>query len=141
MYDDGLTLSAGDFSLPEGAALVYTNDAWGLTLTLPGSWKEYGACQEGEDSVLFYCAALGPETGGVAQVRFLDKPLEALTGRDTLLGYRPGCYVYSYGYQAPLPALQQATQEVREQYDTLYSDLHEGLALTFENWPVSHLEY
>ena len=60
MYDDGLTLSAGDFSLPEGAALVYTNDAWGLTLTLPGSWKEYGACQEGEDSVLFYCAALGP---------------------------------------------------------------------------------
>ena len=77
----------------------------------------------------------------MAQVRFLDKPLEALTGRDTLLGYRPGCYVYSYGYQAPLPALQQATQEVREQYDTLYSDLHEGLALTFENWPVSHLEY
>ena len=125
-----------------GPSEVYVNETYGFSLTLPESWAEYGAYQEQEDgSVLFYCAALGPETGGVAQVRFLDKPLEALTGRDTLLGYRPGCYVYSYGYQAPLPALQQATQEVREQYDTLYSDLHEGLALTFENWPVSHLEY
>ena len=46
---------------------------------------------------------------------------------------RPGCYVYSYGYQAPLPALQQAALEVREQYNILYSEFYDGLTLTFEN--------
>ena len=54
-------------------------------------------------------------------------------GRITLLGCRPGCYVYSYGYQAPLPALQQAALAVREQYNILYSEFYDGLTLTFEN--------
>ena len=116
-----------------GDALVYENEARGLTLTLPGSWKNHGACQEGEDGVLFYCAALGPETGGIAQVRFLDEPLEAVTGRVTLLGYRPGCYVYSYGLQAPLPDLQQASQEVRSRYNALYEDFRNRLILSFSD--------
>ena len=115
-----------------GSGLVYTSDAWGLTLTLPESWAEYGAFQEGEDgSVLFYCAALGPEAGGIAQVSFQDEPAEETTGRATLLGTREGCYVYSYGYQAPLPDLQQAPEAVREQYDTLYDAFRDGLILTF----------
>ena len=117
-----------------GPSEVYVNETYGFSLTLPESWAEYGAYQEQEDgSVLFYCAALGPEVGGIAQVSFLDEPLEAVTGRGTLLGCRPGCYVYSYGYQAPLPALQQAALAVREQYNILYSEFYDGLTLTFEN--------
>ena len=117
-----------------GLSEVYVNETYGFSLTLPESWTEYGAYQEQEDgSVLFYCAALGPETGGIARVSFQDEPLEATTGRITLLGCRPGCYVYSYGYQAPLPALQQAALAVREQYNILYSDFYDGLTLTFEN--------
>ena len=117
-----------------GLSEVYVNETYGFSLTLPESWTEYGAYQEQEDgSVLFYCAALGPETGGIAQVSFLDEPLEAVTGRGTLLGCRPGCYVYSYGYQAPLAALQQAALAVREQYNILYSEFYDGLTLTFEN--------
>ena len=117
-----------------GPSEVYVNETYGFSLTLPESWAEYGAYQEQEDgSVLFYCAALGPETGGIAQVSFLDEPLEAVTGRITLLGWRPGCYVYLYGYQAPLPALQQAALAVREQYNILYSEFYDGLTLTFEN--------
>ena len=95
----------------------------------------FGVQEDG--SVLFYCAALGPETGGIAQVHILSQPMEATTGRITLLGCRPGCYVYSYGYQAPLPALQQAALAVREQYNILYSDFYDGLTLTFENGPVT----
>ena len=117
-----------------GLSEVYVNETYGFSLTLPESWTEYGAYQEQEDgSVLFYCAALGPETGGIARVSFQDEPLEATTGRITLLGWRPGCYVYSYGYQAPLPALQQAALTVREQYNILYSEFYDGLTLTFEN--------
>lgn len=117
-----------------GLSEVYVNETYGFSLTLPESWTEYGAYQEQEDgSVLFYCAALGPETGGIARVSFQDEPLEATTGRITLLGCRPGCYVYSYGYQAPLPALQQAALAVREQYNILYSEFYDGLTLTFEN--------
>ena len=117
-----------------GPSEVYVNETYGFSLTLPESWTEYGAYQEQEDgSVLFYCAALGPETGGIARVSFQDEPLEAVTGRITLLGCRPGCYVYSYGYQAPLPALQQAALAVREQYNILYSEFYDGLTLTFEN--------
>ena len=117
-----------------GLSEVYVNETYGFSLTLPESWTEYGAYQEQEDgSVLFYCAALGPETGGIARVSFQDEPLEATTGRITLLGCRPGCYVYSYGYQAPLPALQQAALAMREQYNILYSEFYDGLTLTFEN--------
>ena len=117
-----------------GPSEVYVNETYGLTLTLPESWAEYGAYQEQEDgSVLFYCAALGPETGGIAQVHILSQPMEATTGRITLLGWRPGCYVYSYGYQAPLAALQQAALTMREQYNILYSEFYDGLTLTFEN--------
>ena len=117
-----------------GPSEVYVNETYGFSLTLPESWAEYGAYQEQEDgSVLFYCAALGPETGGIAQVHILSQPMEATTGRITLLGWRPGCYVYSYGYQAPLPALQQAALAVREQYNILYSEFYDGLTLTFEN--------
>ena len=117
-----------------GPSEVYVNETYGFSLTLPESWAEYGAYQEQEDgSVLFYCAALGPETGGIAQVHILSQPMEATTGRITLLGCRPGCYVYSYGYQAPLPALQQAALAVREQYNILYSDFYDGLTLTFGN--------
>ena len=117
-----------------GLSEVYVNETYGFSLTLPESWTEYGAYQEQEDgSVLFYCAALGPETGGIAQVHILSQPMEATTGRITLLGCRPGCYVYSYGYQAPLPALQQAALAVREQYNILYSEFYDGLTLTFEN--------
>ena len=117
-----------------GHSEVYVNETYGFSLTLPESWTEYGAYQEQEDgSILFYCAALGPETGGIAQVHILSQPMEATTGRITLLGCRPGCYVYSYGYQAPLPALQQAALAVREQYNILYSDFYDGLTLTFEN--------
>ena len=117
-----------------GHSEVYVNETYGFSLTLPESWAEYGAYQEQEDgSVLFYCAALGPETGGIAQVSFLDEPLEAVTGRITLLGWRPGCYVYLYGYQAPLHALQQAALAVREQYNILYSEFYDGMTLTFEN--------
>ena len=117
-----------------GLSEAYVNETYGFSLTLPESWTEYGAYQEQEDgSVLFYCAALGPETGGIARVSFQDEPLEATTGRITLLGCRPGCYVYSYGYQAPLPALQQAALAVREQYNILYSEFYDGLTLTFEN--------
>ena len=117
-----------------GPSEVYVNETYGFSLTLPESWAEYGAYQEQEDgSVLFYCAALGPETGGIAQVHILSQPMEATTGRITLLGCRPGCYVYSYGYQAPLPALQQAALTVREQYNILYSEFYDGLTLTFEN--------
>ena len=117
-----------------GSSEVYVNETYGFSLTLPESWAEYGAYQEQEDgSVLFYCAALGPETGGIAQVHILSQPMEATTGRITLLGCRPGCYVYSYGYQAPLPALQQAALAVREQYNILYSEFYDGLTLTFEN--------
>ena len=117
-----------------GPSEVYVNETYGFSLTLPESWAEYGAYQEQEDgSVLFYCAALGPETGGIAQVHILSQPMEATTGRITLLGCRPGCYVYSYGYQAPLPALQQAALAVREQYNILYSEFYDGLTLTFEN--------
>ena len=117
-----------------GLSEVYVNETYGFSLTLPESWAEYGAYQEQEDgSVLFYCAALGPETGGIAQVHILSQPMEATTGRITLLGCRPGCYVYSYGYQAPLPALQQAALAVREQYNILYSEFYDGLTLTFEN--------
>ena len=48
-----------------GHSEVYVNETYGFSLTLPESWTEYGAYQEQEDgSVLFYCAALGPETGG-----------------------------------------------------------------------------
>ena len=64
---------------------------------------------------------------------FLDEPLEAVTDRDTLLGCRPGCYVYSYGYQAPLPALQQATREVRSRYNALYEDFQHRLILSFSD--------
>ena len=117
-----------------GPSEVYVNETYGFSLTLPESWTEYGAYQEQEDGgVLFYCAALGPETGGIAQVHILSQPMEATTGRITLLGCRPGCYVYSYGYQAPLPALQQAALAVREQYNILYSEFYDGLTLTFEN--------
>ena len=117
-----------------GPSEVYVNETYGFSLTLPESWTEYGAYQEQEDgSVLFYCAALGPETGGIAQVHILSQPMEATTGRITLLGCRPGCYVYSYGYQAPLPALQQAALAVREQYNILYSDFYDVLTLIFEN--------
>ena len=117
-----------------GSSEVYVNETYGFSLTLPESWAEYGAYQEQEDgSVLFYCAALGPEVGGIAQVHILSQPMEATTGRITLLGWRPGCYVYSYGYQAPLPALQQAALAVREQYNILYSEFYDGLTLTFEN--------
>ena len=117
-----------------GSSEVYVNETYGFSLTLPESWAEYGAYQEQEDgSVLFYCAALGPEVGGIAQVHILSQPMEATTGRITLLGCRPGCYVYSYGYQAPLPALQQAALAVREQYNILYSEFYDGLTLTFEN--------
>ena len=117
-----------------GLSEVYVNETYGFSLTLPESWTEYGAYQEQEDgSVLFYCAALGPETGGIAQVHILSQPMEATTGRITLLGWRPGCYVYSDGYQAPLPALQQAALAVREQYNILYSEFYDGLTLTFEN--------
>ena len=117
-----------------GPSEVYVNETYGFSLTLPESWTEYGAYQEQEDgSILFYCAALGPETGGIAQVHILSQPMEATTGRITLLGCRPGCYVYSYGYQAPLPALQQAALAVREQYNILYSEFYDGLTLTFEN--------
>ena len=117
-----------------GLSEVYVNETYGFSLTLPESWTEYGAYQEQEDgSVLFYCAALGPETGGIARVSFQDEPLEATTGRITLLGCRPGCYVYSYGYQAPQPALQQAALTMREQYNILYSEFYDGLTLTFEN--------
>ena len=117
-----------------GSSEVYVNETYGFSLTLPESWTEYGAYQEQEDgSVLFYCAALGPEVGGIAQVHILSQPMEATTGRITLLGCRPGCYVYSYGYQAPLPALQQAALAVREQYNILYSEFYDGLTLTFEN--------
>ena len=117
-----------------GPSEVYVNETYGFSLTLPESWAEYGAYQEQEDgSVLFYCAALGPEVGGIAQVHILSQPMEATTGRITLLGCRPGCYVYSYGYQAPLPALQQAALAVREQYNILYSEFYDGLTLTFEN--------
>ena len=117
-----------------GPSEVYVNETYGFSLTLPESWAEYGAYQEQEDgSVLFYCAALGPEVGGIAQVHILSQPMEATTGRITLLGWRPGCYVYSYGYQAPLPALQQAALAVREQYNILYSEFYDGLTLTFEN--------
>ena len=117
-----------------GPSEVYVNETYGFSLTLPESWTEYGAYQEQEDgSVLFYCAALGPEVGGIAQVHILSQPMEATTGRITLLGCRPGCYVYSYGYQAPLPALQQAALAVREQYNILYSEFYDGLTLTFEN--------
>ena len=117
-----------------GSSEVYVNETYGFSLTLPESWAEYGAYQEQEDgSVLFYCAALGPEVGGIAQVHILSQPMEATTGRITLLGWRPGCYVYSYGYQAPLPALQQAALTMREQYNILYSEFYDGLTLTFEN--------
>ena len=117
-----------------GPSEVYVNETYGFSLTLPESWAEYGAYQEQEDgSVLFYCAALGPETGGIAQVHILSQPMEATTGRITLLGCRPGCYVYSYGYQAPLAALQQAALTMREQYNILYSEFYDGLTLTFEN--------
>ena len=117
-----------------GPSEVYVNETYGFSLTLPESWAEYGAYQKQEDgSVLFYCAALGPEVGGIAQVHILSQPMEATTGRITLLGCRPGCYVYSYGYQAPLPALQQAALAVREQYNILYSEFYDGLTLTFEN--------
>ena len=71
------------------------------------------------------------ELGGIAQVSFQDEPAEETTGRATLLGAREGCYVYSYGYQAPLPDLQQAPEAVREQYDTLYDAFRDGLILTF----------
>lgn len=71
------------------------------------------------------------ELGGIAQVSFQDEPAEETTGRATLLGAREGCYVYSYGYQAPLPDLQQAPEAVREQYDTLYDAFRGGLILTF----------
>ena len=125
-----------------GPSEVYVNETYGFSLTLPESWAEYGAYQEQEDgSVLFYCAALGPEVGGIAQVHILSQPMEATTGRITLLGCRPGCYVYSYGYQAPLPALQQAALTVREQYNILYSEFYDGLTLTFENGPVTYPEH
>ena len=124
-----------------GPSEVYVNETYGFSLTLPESWAEYGAYQEQEDgSVLFYCAALGPEMGGIAQVHILSQPMEATTGRITLLGCRPGCYVYSYGYQAPLPALQQAALAVREQYNILYREFYDGLSLTFENGPVTYPE-
>ena len=124
-----------------GPSEVYVNETYGFSLTLPESWAEYGAYQKQEDgSVLFYCAALGPEVGGIAQVHILSQPMEATTGRITLLGCRPGCYVYSYGYQAPLPALQQAALAVREQYNILYREFYDGLSLTFENGPVTYPE-
>lgn len=52
------------------------------------------------------------------------EPLEVLTGRDTLLGGREGCWLYLYGLQALLPSLREAGEGVQEQYHALYQALY-----------------
>ena len=47
-----------------------------------------------------------------------------LTGRDTLLGGREGCWLYLYGLQALLPSLREAGEGVQEQYHALYQALY-----------------
>lgn len=74
--------------------------------------------------LLLYCRALGPECGGIAQLHIETEPLEVLTGRDTLLGGREGCWLYLYGLQAPLPSLREAGEGVQEQYHALYQALY-----------------
>ena len=67
---------------------------------------------------------MGPECGGIAQLHIETEPLEALTGRDTLLGGQEGCWLYLYGLQAPLPSLREAGEGVQEQYHALYQALY-----------------
>ncbi|MFR5862236.1 MAG: hypothetical protein ACLUES_11510, partial [Flavonifractor plautii] len=80
-------------------------DARGFSLALPEPWPDLGAVQALDGGgLLLYCRALGPECGGIAQLHIETEPLEVLTGRDTLLGGREGCWLYLYGLQAPCPA-------------------------------------
>ena len=77
-------------------------DARGFSLALPEPWPDLGAVQALDGGgLLLYCRALGPECGGIAQLHIETEPLEVLTGRDTLLGGREGCWLYLYGLQAP----------------------------------------
>lgn len=100
-------------------------DARGFSLALPEPWPDLGAVQALDGGgLLLYCRALGPECGGIAQLHIETEPLEVLTGRDTLLGGREGCWLYLYGLQAPLPSLREAGEGVQEQYHALYQALY-----------------
>ena len=110
--------------LPGAAVTVRLPSAEALTPSAPAGEPLAAETEAGT-------ARSWTELGGIAQVSFQDEPAEETTGRATLLGTREGCYVYSYGYQAPLPDLQQAPEAVREQYDTLYDAFRGGLILTF----------
>ena len=100
-------------------------DARGFSLALPEPWPDLGAMQALDGGgLLLYCRALGPECGGIAQLHIETEPLEVLTGRDTLLGGREGCWLYLYGLQAPLPSLREAGEGVQEQYHALYQALY-----------------
>ena len=89
-------------------------DARGFSLALPEPWPDLGAVQALDGGgLLLYCRALGPECGGIAQLHIETEPLEVLTGRDTLLGGREGCWLYLYGLQAPLPSLREAGRGYR----------------------------
>ena len=100
-------------------------DARGFSLALPEPWPDLGAVQALDGGgLLLYCRALGPECGGIAQLHIETEPLEALTGRDTLLGGQEGCWLYLYGLQAPLPSLREAGEGVQEQYHALYQALY-----------------
>lgn len=94
-------------------------------ISLPEPWPDLGAVQALDGGgLLLYCRALGPECGGIAQLHIETEPLEVLTGRDTLLGGREGCWLYLYGLQAPLPSLREAGEGVQEQYHALYQALY-----------------
>ena len=100
-------------------------DARGFSLALPEPWPDLGAVQALDGGgLLLYCRALGPECGGIAQLHIETEPLEVLTGRDTLLGGREGCWLYLYALQAPLPSLREAGEGVQEQYHALYQALY-----------------
>lgn len=96
-----------------------------ISFRLPEPWPDLGAVQALDGGgLLLYCRALGPECGGIAQLHIETEPLEALTGRDTLLGGQEGCWLYLYGLQAPLPSLREAGEGVQEQYHALYQALY-----------------
>ena len=115
-------VSVNDLPAPENyqtAVVLMPNvEPLGEELLRLMNWVEDGG------GLLLYCRALGPECGGIAQLHIETEPLEVLTGRDTLLGGREGCWLYLYGLQAPLPSLREAGEGVQEQYHALYQALY-----------------
>ena len=97
---------------------MWTPGAFPWPCRSPG--RTSGRCRRWTAAVC--CSIAGPWGRSAAASRSCT--LEVLTGRDTLLGGREGCWLYLYGLQAPLPSLREAGEGVQEQYHALYQALY-----------------